>query len=327
MRIGIFGAGAIGGFLAAKLEAAGHEIGLVARGAHLAALKADGLRVESGGKVTTSRPKVVENPAELGQQDFVLVTVKGPGMAAAAQAIAPMLGPDTPVVSVMNGIPWWFFSGFGGAHDGRQLQSTDPGGKVAAALDNGRVIGCVAHIGCSVPSPGIVRHTAGDWFIIGEPQGGESGRCRTLAGAFRAAGLKCDISPRIQRDIWMKYLGNMSMNPVSVLTGGTLREIARDPGTREICRAMMEEAVAVGRGFDLDPGISIEERIELGDKIGDFKSSMLQDFEGRRPMEIDTFLGAAIEMAALAGVAVPTIQALRTLLVHKARISSLYPAH
>ncbi len=325
MRICIFGAGAIGGFVGGMLAEASHDISLVARGPHLAALKAQGLRLETGGRRLTSRPKASGRPDELGPQDFVIVAVKGPALPSVAKSIAPLLGPDTGLVFALNGIPWWFFQGIGGPHEGRSLGSIDPDGALRAGLEPGRIIGCVVHIGCSVPEPGVVRHASGNQFILGEPAGGESERCRRLVRTFNEAGIKTELSRRIQQDVWMKYLGNMSMGPVSVLTGGTLLEIAQDPGARKVCIDMMNEAIAIGAKFGLDPGMTAEKRIDMGAELGHFRTSMLQDFEKGRPMEIDTFLSVALEMARLAGAPCPAIETVHGLLVHKARLAGLYP--
>jgi 2-dehydropantoate 2-reductase len=326
MRICIYGAGAIGGYLGAMLAEAGHAVSLVARGEHLKALRANGLTLEIGGRTLKSRPAASADPAELGPQDHVIVSVKAPALPSVVRSIAPLLGPETAVITALNGIPWWFFHGFGGAHDGRSLTSVDPDGTLGRSLEPRRIIGCVVHAGCSVPSPGVIRHASGDLFIIGEPAGGASARCQTLQQAIVDAGLRCDISPRIQQAVWMKLLGNMSMGPLSVLTNGTLAGMARDPGTRKVSADMMAEAIAVGRHFGLEPGMSIEERIDLGARLGEFKTSMLQDFEKGRPMELDTFLAAVVEMARLASVATPTIETVQALTLHKARQAGLYPA-
>ncbi len=326
MRICIFGAGAIGGYLGAMLAEAGHEISLVARGAHLQALESNGLALEIGGRTLKSRPKASADSAELGPQDHVIVSVKAPALPSVAKTIRPLLGPETTIVTALNGIPWWFFQGFGGAHDGRSLTSVDPDGTLARGLEARRIIGCVVHAGCSVPAPGVIRHSSGDLFIFGEPAGGDSPRVRALAQAITGCGLRGEVHPRIQQAVWMKLLGNMSMGPVSILTGGTLAGMARDPALRKLCAAMMEEAVAAGNKFGLDPGMTIEARIDLGAKLGEFKPSMLQDLEKNRPMELDAFLAATIELARLVDVPTPTIETIQALCLHKARVAGLYPA-
>jgi len=325
MRICIFGAGAVGGFVGGMFAAAGHEVSLLARGQHLEALRANGLTVETGGGRLASRPRVSDRPADLGVQDCVVVAVKGPALAAVVRTMGPLLGPDTTVVFAMNGLPWWFFHGLGGPHEGRVLKSVDPDGSLASGLDVQRIIGCVVHVGCSVPEPGVIRHSSGNLFILGAPHAAAADRCNVLGQAFNACGLKTETSPRIQQDIWMKFLGNMSMGPVSVLTNSTLLAIAEDRDARKVCIDMMVETIAVGAKFGLDPGMTPERRIDLGAELGHFKTSMLQDFEKNRPMEIDSFLSAPIEMARLAGLPVPTVETVHGLLVHKARRAGLYP--
>jgi 2-dehydropantoate 2-reductase len=325
MRICIYGAGSVGGFIGGMLAESGQEVSLVARGEHLAALRANGLTVETGGRTLKHRLAASDKPGDLGQQDYVIVTVKAPALPSVVRDINPLLGPSTPVVAAMNGIPWWFFQGIGGPHDGHRLKSVDHDGALASGIDPQRVIGCVVHLACSVPAPGVVRHTSGNLFVIGEPRGGASDRCRALAEAFDEAGLKSEVSPRIQQAVWMKYLGNLTLGSISAITGGTLSGISLDQGTRKICADIMAEAIAAGAKFDLDPGMTIEERINLGAKLGNFKPSLRQDFEKRRPMEIDTFLSAVVEMAQLVNVPTPTIETIRALVVHKARLYDLYP--
>jgi 2-dehydropantoate 2-reductase len=324
MRVCIFGAGAIGGYLGGKLAANGHAVSLLARGEHLKALRARGLRLETGGRVLESRPNVSDKPEDLGPQDVVIVSVKGPALPSVVRTLAPLLGPDTSVVFALNGIPWWFFHGFGAPHEGRTLKSVDPDGVLAQGIDPKRVLGCVVHIASSVPEPGFVRHASGELFIVGEPKGGETPRVQAIAGALNDAGVKTQISPRIQQDIWMKYLGNMTMGPISVLTGATLVEIAQDPGTRKLCADMMVEAIAAGTKLKLDPGMGVYERIDLGGSLGRFKSSMLQDFEKGRPLEIDTFLTVMLELAQMVDVPVPIVETVRALLLQKAKLAGVY---
>jgi 2-dehydropantoate 2-reductase len=325
MRICVYGAGSVGGFIGGMLAQGEHAVSLVARGDHLAALRANGLTVEMGGRTLHKQLPASDRPSDLGQQDYVLVTVKAPSLPSVVRDIGPLLGTTTAVVVAMNGIPWWFFQGIGGPHDGRQLKSVDPDGALATGLDAKRIVGCVVHLACSVPTPGVIRHTSGNLFAIGEPAGGQSKRCVALAEAFRESGLKAEVSPRIQQAVWMKYLGNLTLGSLSAITGGTLAGISLDQGTRKICAAIMAEAIAAGAKFDLDPGMTIEERINLGAKLGNFKPSLRQDLEKKRPMEIDTFLSAVIEMAQLVDVPTPTIEMIRALVVHKARLFGLYP--
>jgi 2-dehydropantoate 2-reductase len=326
MRICIYGAGSVGGFAGGMLAQAGHDVSLLARGEHLAALRAGGLSLETGGRTLNWKLPASDDPADFGPQDYVLLTVKGPALPTVMRDIGPLLGPQTTVVSAMNGIPWWFFHGIGGPNEGRVLESVDPGGTLTAGLDRDRLIGCVVQCSCSVPAPGVVRHGSGGHFVLGEPKGGDSARCRALADALNEAGLKAEVSPRIQQAVWQKYLGNLTMGPISVLTGGTLQGIGTDPGTRRICERVMTEAIAVGAKYGLDPGITIEQRIEGGTKLGPFKPSIRQDYEKKRPMEIDTFLSSIVEMAQLVDVPTPTIETIRSLVIHKARLAGLYPA-
>jgi 2-dehydropantoate 2-reductase len=325
MRICIYGAGSVGGLIGGMLAEGGHDVSLVARGEHLKALKSNGLTLETGGRTIHHRLRASDRPADLGVQDYVILTVKAPSLPSVVRDIPPLLGPNTPVVAAMNGIPWWFFQGIGGPHDGRRLQSVDPDGALATGIEPRRTIGCVLHIACSVPKPGVIRHTSGNLYIIGEPNGGPSERCQQLVDSFNASGLKAELSPRIQQAVWAKYLGNLTLGSLSAITGGTLSGLSIDPGTRNICAKIMAEAIAAGAKFDLDPGMTIEERIELGAKLGPFKPSLRQDYEKRRPMEIDTFLSAVIEMAKLVDVPTPTIDTIRSLVVHKARLYDLYP--
>jgi 2-dehydropantoate 2-reductase len=325
MRVCVFGAGSVGGLIGGRLADAGHQVGLIARGAHLEAIRNNGLTVESGGRTIKVRPRASDRPQDLGPQDVVIVAVKGPALPDVVRAVSPLLEAETAVVFAMNGIPWWFFHGIGGPHDGRTLSSIDPDGALSRGIETRRIIGCVVHVGCSVPEPGFIRHASGNLFIIGEAVGGESPRVRKLADAFNTAGLKTEISPRIQQDIWMKFLGNMSMGPISALSGSTLLEMCQDPHGRKVCRDMIEEAIAVGAKFGLDPGMTVEQRIDLGAQLGNFKTSMLQDMEKSRPLEIDTFLGAPIEMARLVGVPMPVTETVHALIVLKARLAGLYP--
>jgi len=326
MRICIYGAGSIGGYLAALLAEAGHAVSVIARGPHLAAIQARGLTLRFADRVVATRPQASDDPAALGPQDAVILAVKAPALAAIAAGLPPLLGPETMVVAAMNGIPWWFFHGFGGPHDGHALTSVDPGGVLRRGIPIDRVIGCVIHAAASVPEPGVILHNSGDRFVLGEPGGGTSARCGAMVAAMRGPGVDASESPRIQDDVWMKFLGNMSFGPVSGLTHGTIIDIALDPGTRALCARMMEEARAVGDRLGLRPGLSVEARIELGATLGAFRSSMLQDFELGRPPEIDALLAVAVEMAGMVGVPVPTLEAVLALVAQKARLMGIYAA-
>ena len=323
MKICIVGAGAIGGFLAAKLAMAGHEISVVARGDHLAAIAADGLKLIENNKEQLTHPACGDDPTAFGVQDYVILAVKAPSLRGVASRLDTMLGDDTTVVTAMNGIPWWFCHGIGGPLEGRQLISLDPDGTLAAAIPLDRLIGCVIHGACEVPAPGVIRHKAGGHFILGEPQGGSSGRCTRLAEAIGATGLECSVHPRIQDAIWHKLLGNLPMNPIAALTGATLEALANNARTRGLCAAMMEEAIAVGTKLGLTNETSVEARIELGASLGAFKVSMLQDMEKGRPMEIDAMIAVVVELAAIAACATPSIDAVLALITLRAEIAGL----
>lgn len=324
MKICIVGAGAVGGFVGVMLARAGHEVSLVARGAHLAAMRAGGVRLETGGKTLTAHPAVSDDPAAFGPQDIVILSVKAPALCDVARRIGPLLGPETPVVTAMNGLPWWFFTGFAHEFGDRVPACIDPDGALAASIAIKRIIGCVVHLGCSVPEPGVIRHGAGNHLILGEPSGEASERAEGLAVALTGAGFGAAVSPRIRQDYWLKLLGNFNFGPVSVLTGATNEEIASDPGVRQFLAATMAEAIRVGERFGLEPGMSIEERIDLGAALGAFKTSMLQDFAKGRPLEIDTIVKVVAEMGAIAGEPTPMVDAMLALLAQKARLAGLY---
>lgn len=322
MKICIAGAGAIGGWLGAKLADSGQDISLIARGEHLEAIQTDGLRLiaADGAPLVHVHPACSDDPADFGPQDFVILAVKAPSLAGLAPLLPPLLGPNTTIVAAMNGIPWWFCSGVGGPLEGIRLKSIDPNGSLAELLPVERILGCVIHGGCEVSAPGTVRHMAGGELIIGEPLGGNSARAEALVDAIQAAGLKAHAHPRIHDAIWHKLLGNLSMNPVAALTGATLAEMAANKSSRRLIAALMAEAMAVGDRLNLDNGSTIEDRIELGASLGAFKASMLQDMEKGRPLEIDALLTAVCEMAEIADVKTLTIEAVLALLTLRVEI-------
>jgi 2-dehydropantoate 2-reductase len=307
MKICIFGAGSIGGLLGAHLAHAGHEVSLVARGAHLAAIRRDGLRLTGASGDFTVRPAASDDPADLGPQDYVILAVKAPSLPGAVATLAPLLDEATCVVAAMNGIPWWFCDGVTGALAGRQLRAVDPDGALAAAIAPARNLGCVIHGGASVPEPGLVRHASGGLFLFGEPDHAPSDRARRLADAIDATALTGRLAADIHYEIWLKLIGNMGMGPISVLTATTLADIAGDPDLRALSAAMMNEGMAVGGALGLHMDMTAEQRIDLGAELGAFKPSILQDYEKGRPMEIDALIGVVQEMGAMAGIATPTI--------------------
>ena len=327
MKVCIYGAGAIGGLLGAKLLAGGGaEVTLIARGPHLAAMREKGLTLKSEGEEMTVRPLATDDPAEAGPQDFVILALKAHSLPAVAARLAPLLGPDTALVTAMNGIPWWYFQGLGGPFEGRRLDSLDPGGVLAEAIAPRRVIGCVVYPAAEIVEPGVVLHNYGNRFMLGEPDGRRTPRIQALSVALTQAGFKAPIRPRIRDDIWLKLWGNVSFNPISALTRGTLVQIAGDPGTRALAAAMMREAQAVGEALGAQFAVDVETRIGWAADVGEHRTSMLQDLEAGRPMEIDALVGAVAEMGDIAGIDTPAIDAVLALVVQRARLAGLYPA-
>lgn len=323
MKVCIFGAGAIGGYVAVKLAQTGHAVSVVARGEQLAAIKAKGLTLQQGGTRYQARPKAAADPAELGAHDYVFLSVKAPALPAAAQQIAPLIGPSTAVVTAMNGIPWWFFHGFGRFH-GMSFDSIDPGGTLAKALPPERIIGCVLHIACSVPEPGLVVHNSQNRFFLGELDGQTSERLARLVEAMNESGMEAHARPDIRRDVWVKLLGNMTYAPVSVLTGTTNDLMAADPGVRRVFTAMIEEANAVGAAYGLASDMTVEARIDLGGSLKGFRTSMLQDMDKGRPVELDTIVRAVMDMGRKAGVATPVIDTVYALAAQKTQLAGIY---
>ena len=329
MKVTIFGAGAIGGFLGTRLAQSGCEVAAVARGATAAALRAHGWRLRTGNNTVAMPARVAEKPSELGPQDLVVVAVKGPALASVAAAISPLLDRDTIVMTAMNGVPWWFFDGFGGEHAGVRLTSIDPDGSIAAAIPAHHVVGCVVHASCASPEPGLTRHNVGNRLIIGEPSSGHNGadspRMRTLAETLAGAGFDVEISACIQRDVWYKLWGNMTMNPVSALTGATVDRVLDDSLVNGFCLEVMREAAAIGARIGCPIEQSGEDRNAVTRKLGAFKTSMLQDVEAGKPVEIDVLLSAAREIGQLVGERTPQLDALLGLSRLHARMRGLYP--
>ena len=325
MRVCVLGAGAIGGFIGTRLAAAGVPTAALARGATLAALRARGWQVESGGRRVTAPVQASSDPAELGEQDLVILAVKAQSAPSAAAVIRPLLGPQTMVLTAMNGVPWWFFDGFGGPCQGRHLDSVDPGGEIAAAIPVRHVIGGVVHMSCSVAEPGVIRHHYGAGLIIGEPGHTESPRIRGLAGVLESGGFEVTVSSRIHTDVWYKLWGNMTINPVSVLTGATGDRILDDDLVRGFCETAMREAQQIGARIGCPIGESPEDRNKVTRKLGAFRTSMLQDAVAGRPLELDALVGAVREIGAVVGVPSPAIDALHGLTRLHARVAGLAP--
>ena len=326
MKVCIYGAGAIGGFIGARLGAGGHAVSAIARGATLASLAAHGMRLRMKDQEIRVAVAAAEDPAALGAQDVVVVAVKGPAMAAVAARIAPLLGPDTIVLTAMNGVPWWFFTGMPGPYADLRLATLDPDGAIAAAIPVRHVVGCVVHASCTSPEPGVVQHVMGQGLIIGEPSGGASPRVTAVADALTRAGFEIQISERIQQDIWYKLWGNMTMNPASALTGATVDRILDDPLANGFCQAVMREAKTIGAAIGCPIEQTVEDRNAITRKLGAFKTSMLQDVEAGKPIELDALLTVAREIAQRAGVQAPSLDALLGLTRVFAWTRGLYPA-
>ena len=309
-RICVVGAGAVGTFLGVHLAREGAEVSALARGRTAAALRAHGFRLEENGAVLTAPVRVAEDTGALGPQDLVVLAVKGPALPALAASVRPLLGPDTVVLTAMNGVPWWFFHGLGGPHDGAPVRAVDPDGGIAAAIPVRHVIGGVVHATCSVREPGLVRHGFGRGLIVGEPTGGASGRVTALADRLTAAGFETTVSKRIQADVWYKLWGNMTMNPMSALTGATCDRLLDDPLLDRFTLAIMAEAAAIGERIGCPIHQSGEERNAVTRKLGAFKTSMLQDVEAGKPLEIDGLLTAVSEIGQRVRVPTPGTDAL-----------------
>lgn len=327
MRICVFGAGAIGGCLAAKLAArAEDEVALVARGPHLEAIRTRGLVLVEGGRRTVTHPRASADARELGAQDHVIVTLKAHQIPAAVPAIEALLGPETTIVWAVNGVPWWYFHGLDGPWRDRRLESVDPDGRIWDRLDPRRAIGCVVYPAAEVHEPGVVTLIEGDRFSLGEPDGRRSERVERLAKALVAAGLKAPVRPRIRDEIWVKLWGNLAFNPLSALTRATLDVICADAGTRAVARAMMVEAQTVAEKLGVRFAIDVDKRIEGAAAVGAHKTSMLQDLERGRAMEIDALVTAVLELAKLVEVETPTIATVHALVTLEARVAGCYPA-
>jgi 2-dehydropantoate 2-reductase len=309
MKFLIAGAGAIGAYMGACMARAGQDVTLFARGPHLRAMQEHGVRVKSVDGDFEAHPKIAENLERVGPVDVVFLGVKAHGLTQLAPQLKPVLGPDTTVVGTQNGIPWWFFQGWGGEHEGMHLERVDPGGKIAAAIEPRRVLGSIVYFATDIVEPGVVRHTEGNRISLGEPAGTRSDRSRQIAEALIAAGLRCPVTTRIRQEIWVKILGNVAFNPISALTGATLVQMARDPDVNALVRRIMEETIAVGAKLGLEVPITIDQRIAGAEKVGEHKTSMLQDLEAGRPIELEAVVGAVVELGERLNVPMPHARA------------------
>lgn len=305
MRVAVVGAGAIGGLVAARLALAGTPVSVVARGATALAIRSHGLSlVQADGTAMRVHPTVAVDPAELGEQDMVVLAVKAYQLPAAAERLGPLLGPRTCVVPLVNGIPWWYSHGIGDW----DIPSLDPEGCLRRAIAPQRIVGCTVHIGAEAPSPGRIRHIVNNRLILGELDGSDSSRLAALLDLLGGAGFAAQPTPRIRDAVWAKLWGNIAFNPLSVLTGATMAALCGDPGSRRVAHRMMDEARRIGTAYGAAFDGDIESRIAAAGRLGAFKTSMLQDFARGRPLELDAILGSVIELGRRAGIAAPTLE-------------------
>ncbi len=325
MKFCIFGAGAIGGYLAVELAVAGHEVCAIARGAHLSAMKENGLRLLIDGHERHARFPVSDNPEDFGHQDYVLCALKAHQAAESAEKFSPLLGPNTAVVTAMNGIPWWYFYKYGGAYEGHALNSVDPGGRQWKLIGPERAIGCVVDPACEVIEPGVIEHREFKRFTIGEPDGSRSERVQKLSAALTEAGFEAPIRDDVRWNVWLKLWGNVCFNPVSALTHATLDRVTSEPSLRALCKAMMLEAKAVSEALGLEiPEEMIERRLNAAGSVKGHKISMLQDLERGRSLELDALVTAVQELGQLTGVATPTIDIVLAMIQERGRQAGLY---
>jgi 2-dehydropantoate 2-reductase len=310
MRVAVLGAGAIGAYVGAALARGGADVSLIARGAHLEALRERGVGVLSERGDFSVPIVATDDPAEIGPVDYVFLGIKAYSYSDAGPLLAPLLADHTAVIAAQNGIPWWYFHRLAGPYEGRRIEAVDPGGAVSDAIAVERVIGCVVYSSTAIESPGVIRHYEGTRFSIGEPDGSSSERCLRYADAMRAGGLKCPVEPRLRDDIWIKLMGNAVFNPLSVLTRATMEQMCRHPGTRALARNVMVEVVQIAGAVGAEVGVSIERRLDGAERVGPHKTSMLQDFEAGKGLELDAIVTAVVELADLTGVDAPHLREL-----------------
>jgi 2-dehydropantoate 2-reductase len=325
MKICIYGAGAIGGYMGVMLKRGGLDVSLVARGAHLEAIKAKGLTLQLKDETITERMPASRDPRDLGRQDVVIIALKAHQAWEAAEDLEPLLGPQTAVVTAQNGVPWWYFYGLDGPHADLRLRSVDPGDRQWNAIGPERVIGCTVYPATEITEPGVVKHIYGDQFGLGEPNRKESERLSRFADALSAGGLKPRLFADIRDDIWLKLWGNLCFNPISALTHATLDVIATEPGTRALARNMMLEAQEIGETLGAHFRVDVDRRIDGAANVGAHRTSMLQDLEKGRPLEIDALLTAVQEMGRLVKVHTPYIDAVLGLVQQMGRAKGVYP--
>ena len=324
MKVCIFGAGAIGGYMGVKLAKAGADVSLVARGPHLAAMQEKGLTLIEEGETTTVPVTASDDPAALGVQDYVIVTLKAHSVPPVVSKMAPLIGPHTTIVSGVNGVPWWYFHKLEGAHEGTRLDSVDPGNVQWDGFGPNRVLGCVVYPAAEVIEPGVIKHIEGNRFSLGEPDGSKSERAQALSKILANAGLKAPVRPKLRDEIWVKLWGNLSFNPISALTHATLNVLCTDEGTRAVARNMMVEAQEIAERLGVKFPIDVDRRIAGGAAVGAHRTSMLQDLDQGRPMEIDALVASVQELGRVTGVPTPTIDTVLGLIRLRARTAGLY---
>lgn len=308
-KICVFGAGAIGGYVGARLALKGEaDVSLVARGPHLAAMKANGLRLKQAGETHVVHPQVTDDPRQLGTQDFIILALKAHAVSGVIDQLQPLIGQDTAILFAQNGIPWWYFHGVGGPLEDHRLESVDPGGEIWRRIGPERALGCVVWQAAEIEAPGVIAHHYGERMPLGEPTGEKTERAALLSRLLTSAGIKSPVRPSLRNEIWLKLWGNLSFNPVSVLTEGTLVDLATFPGTRRVIRDMMEEARRVGEALGVTFAVDIDERMDMAAKVGAHRTSMLQDVEAGRQTELDALLGVVIELGKLVSVDTPSLQ-------------------
>jgi 2-dehydropantoate 2-reductase len=324
MKICVFGAGAIGGLMAAWLARSGHDVSIVARGTQLDAIRRRGLRVTSKGRTDSYPVNADSDPARFGPQDYVLVTVKAQSLADVAGSIGPLLGKETSVVTAMNGVPWWFFHRLKYRNGSERLESLDPGGVLSKAIPTERIVGCVIHLAASTPEAGLVSHNMGAKLVVGEPGGVNTARTKRIADALGVAGFEVIVTEAIEKEFWVKLLGNVSFNPVSALTVNTADRLIENREVKAYMVEIMREVLAIGRAVGVDAAIDPEARIDMARALGPFKTSMLQDLEAGKPLEIDGLLAGTLEIARKAGVRAPFTESLYGLIRARAQSSGQY---
>ena len=325
MKIAVFGAGAIGGYVAAKLHQGGADVSVIARGAHLRAIQANGLTVKSNGQTVNARLPATDKTEDAGLQDYVIVTVKANALPAAAAEIAKMMGPNTVLVTISNGIPYWYFYGLDSPWRDHVVESVDPGGRLFRLLPPHQVVGCIAFHAAEVKEPGVIEHTYANRFSLGEPDSSKCARAEALSQVLSNAGLNAPVHANIRNEIWLKLWGNLAFNPMSALTGLTVDQLAFRPDLRAAARTLMEEAATVAEALGARFTMSVDQRMDFTGSVGAHKTSMLQDLERGRPMEIDALLGAVVELARLTEKPVPLCAAVLAMLRGRARQAGLYP--